>query len=401
MRASDWIDRFRRSAPWSRRHAVLLVCGGSYFAVRFAQVIVGPVIPRLVGTFPVSRGKLGLALTGMWIVYALLQLPSGALADRFGERAVVVTALALTACASLVLASAPTFPVFGAGVVCLGVGAGVYYNPATTLLASEFDVVGRAIGTHRIGGQVAGVVAPLLAASVGVRYGWRVAVGIGAVLTVVAGAAFLRTSSHTPPARPTASLEDLFDPGPIADLLARRHMRYTTFLASVVEFVGMASMAFLPVFLVEHHGVSEAWAGFAFAVFFGVSAILQPLGGWLSDRIGHDRTLAAQLTAGVAGYALLTAPVARPLAVPAVVFAGAAMTSTPVIQSRMLDGLSAAERGTGFGAFRTVYLLIGALGTTVVGSTADLAGWAVAFGLLAALFAVALAALVPALARPR
>jgi len=401
MTARDWRDWFRTSAPWSGPYAVLSVCAGSYFAVRFAQVVVGPVVPRLVETFAVSRGELGAALTGMWVVYALSQLPSGAFADRFGERAVVLAALALTACATLALASARTFPVFGLGVLGLGVGAGVYYNPATTLLTREFDGVGRAIGAHRIGGQVAGVVAPLVAASVGVRYGWRAAVAIGAALTVVAGAAFLRTTSPTAPARPTASLDDLFELRPIADLLARGHTQYTAFLGMVVEFVGMATMAFLPIFLVEHRGFPEAWASVAFAVFFGFSAVLQPLGGWLSDRIGRDRTLAVQLTLGVAGYALLAAPVARPLAVPAVVFAGAAMTSTPVIQSRMLDGLSAGERGTGFGVFRTVYLLVGALGTTVVGTTADLAGWAVAFGLQAALLGVALVALVATLARPQ
>ena len=41
---------------------------------------------------------------------------------------------------------------------------------------------------------------------------------------------------------------------------------------------------------------------------------------------------------------------------------------------------------SGFGLFRTVYLLIGASGTAAVGTAADVAGWAAAFGLLAAVF---------------
>ncbi len=54
----------------------------------------------------------------------------------------------------------------------------------------------------------------------------------------------------------------------------------------------------------------------------------------------------------------------------------------------MMDGLTGSTRATGFGLFRTVYLLLGATGTAVVGATADVAGWTGAFGLLSALLAV-------------
>jgi len=63
------------------------------------------------------------------------------------------------------------------------------------------------------------------------------------------------------------------------------------------------------------------------------------------------------------------------------------MSATPVVQSRMMDGLSETDQGTGFGLFRTVYLLVGASGTAVVGTAADFAGWNAAFGLLAAVCA--------------
>jgi hypothetical protein len=70
------------------------------------------------------------------------------------------------------------------------------------------------------------------------------------------------------------------------------------------------------------------------------------------------------------------------------------MSATPVVQSRMMDRLSEADQGAGFGLFRTVYLLVGASGTAVVGTAADLAGWGTAFGLLAAVYAGLLLSLV-------
>ena len=372
-------------AGWDSQHTLLSICVGSYFGVRFTQVVVGPVVPAVVSTFDVSRGALGTALTGMWVAYALSQLPSGVLADRFGERRVVLVALATVAGATLGLAGSPAFLAFGAALVLLGVGAGIYYNPATALLAREFGAVGRAVGTHRIGGQVAGVAAPLVAAAVGVEYGWRATVLVGAPVAGLAALLALRFVAPPPPARPTASVRDLFDPGDLAALLARPHTRYTTFVATLVEFVGLATMAFLPALLVGHHGLGSRPANLLFAVLFAATALFQPFAGWLSDRLGRDETLTLQAAAGVLGYAGLAAG-SRLLAVPAVLFAAVSMSATPVVQSRMIDGLSEADQGAGFGLFRTVYLLIGASGTAAVGTAADVAGWAAAFGLLAAVF---------------
>lgn len=380
-------------AGWSNRHTLLSACVGSYFGVRFAQVVVGPVVPDIVATFGVSRGAVGTTLTGMWVAYALSQLPSGVLADRFGERGVVLVALAITALAAFGLAGSPGFVPFGAALVLLGVGAGVYYNPATALLAREFGAVGRAVGTHRVGGQVAGVAAPLAAAAVSLRYGWRVTVLLGVPVAVLAALVLLRFVAPTSPVRPTASMRDLFDPGDLGALLARPHTRYTTFVATLVEFVGLATMAFLPALLVGHHGLPGRWANLLFAVLFGATALFQPLAGWLSDRLGRDETLILQAAGGVLGYAGLAAG-SPPLAVPAVLLAGVSMSATPVVQSRMMDGLSDADQGGGFGLFRTVYLLIGASGTAVVGTAADVTGWGPSFGLLAAVFATLLLSLV-------
>jgi MFS family permease len=377
---------------WGHRHTLLSACVGSYFGVRFAQVVVGPVVPAIVETFGVSRGTLGAALTGMWVVYALSQLPSGVLADRFGERGVVLVALGTTALAALGLAASPAFLPFGVGLVLLGVGAGIYYNPATALLAREFDPVGRAVGTHRIGGQAAGVAAPLAAAAVGLRYDWRTTVLVGVPLAVLAALLIARSIPPASPVRPGASIRDLFDPGDLASLLARPHARYTTFVATLVEFVGLATMAFLPALLLGHQGLPSRPANLLFAVFFATTALSQPLAGWLSDRLGRDRTLALQAAAGVLGFGAL-ATGSRLLVVPGVLLAGIAMSATPVVQSRMIDGLDESDQGAGFGVFRTVYLLLGASGTAVVGTAADVAGWAAAFGLLAVALAVVLLSL--------
>ncbi len=370
-----------RAGPWKPQYTVLSFCLISYFSIRFSQVLIGPIVPFVVTEFTVTHGQIGIALSGMWVAYACLQLPSGIFADRFGGYPVVLLALALTIGAVLLLASAPVFLVFGAATLMLGAGAGLYYNPATALLTRTFDEIGGAIGTHRIGGQIAGVSAPAVAAVVSVRFGWRITVLIGGAIVAIAVGIGLLKPMYRQPTRPGASIRELFGIRTFWRILRQPHNRNTTVMAALVNFVELAAMAFIPIFLIEQYGVSVRLASILFAVFFAVSAVCQPLSGAASDRIGRDNTILLLALLGVSGYGGLSLTTI-PFIIPFVVLAGISLSATPVLQARIMDNLDSKHQGKGFGLFRMCYLLVGATGTAVVGITADMGGWTVAFGLL-------------------
>ncbi|AXG08675.1 MFS transporter [Haloplanus rubicundus] len=383
---------------WNERYAALSVCVGSYFAVRLAQLLVSPVVPSLREAFGVSRGAVGAILTGMWLVYACSQAPSGAAGDRYGPRRVVLVALGCTAVAALALAAAPSLLTFGAFALLLGMGAGLYYTPATALLAARFEDVGRVIGVHRVGSQAAGLVAPALAALLGARFGWRVALGSGAIVAVVVlGAVLVGGRSRSRP-RPTTRTDGgaAVRPRTLVGVLSRPAVAFSTILAAVGEFAALTTVSFLPTFLVDHHGLPLPTAGALFGAYFVVVASLQPVSGWFSDRFGRDAVTAALFAAGAVGYATLALGSGLAAAVPAVALVGIAMAWGPPVQSRAVDALADAERGVGFGAVRTGYILVGALGPVVVGTLADGAGWGVGFGLLAGVLTLAAVALVGA-----
>ncbi|WP_251342196.1 MFS transporter [Haloplanus halophilus] len=381
------------SGGWDERHTALSVCVGSYFAVRLAQLLVSPVVPSLRETFGVTSGTVGAVLTGMWLVYAVTQLPSGAAGDRYGPRRVVLAALACTAVGAVALAAAPSLLAFAAFALLLGAGAGLYYTPATALLTDRFDATGGVIGVHRVGGQVAGLAAPVLATLLGARFGWRGVVGSGAL---VAAALVAVVVAGREGERPTATTDGgrTVDPRALVGVLSRPPVAFAVFLAVVGEFAALATVSLLPVFLVDHHGLSMARAGLLFSAYFVVVAAFQPVSGRASDLVGRETVVAVLFAAGAAGYATLALTTRLALAAPAVALVGAAMAWGPPVQSRAVDALADAERGVGFGLFRTGYILLGALGPLVVGSTADAAGWAVAVGLLAGLLGLTAAVLV-------
>jgi MFS family permease len=372
----------------SYRYVVLALCTLAFAATMVARLAISPVVPEVTATFSVSTGAVGLALSGMWAAYAVTQFPSGVLADRFGERQVILTAVGVTAAASVLLSLSPTFAVFALTVVGLGAGAGLHYSVATSFLARQFDDVGRAIGVHVAGGPLAGLVAPVAAAVVAARFGWRAAMLLGAAVAVPVFVLFWSRVRPTPAARPGAPMRSRFELGPLRELLARPEIRFTTAVAVGGAFCWQATASFLPAFLIGHHGYSAGAASALFSAYFVVHGATQPVLGGLSDRVGRDAAAALAFGIGIVGYGTLVAGSGLAV-VAAIPLVGVSMSWGAPVQTRFIDHLSEQERAAGFGLVRTVYMVLGSLGSVVVGSLADVAGWGVAFGGLLAVVAVA------------
>jgi YNFM family putative membrane transporter len=382
---------------WRYRHTALALCTLAFTATMVARLVISPLVPRITAEFGVSNATVGLALSGMWLAYALAQFPSGVLGDRYGERAVILTAVGATAVASLLIALSPSIGVFMLFTVALGAGAGLHYSVATTFLARQFDDIGRAIGVHVAGGPIAGLAAPPVAALVGSRYGWRVGILLGVAVAVPVFALFAWRVRPTEPLRPDQAMRERVALAPLVELLSRPPILYTTALATMGAFTWQATASFLPTFLDVGTGLSTGLSALLFSLYFLVHGGSQPVTGSLSDRFGRDATAVGTMSAGVVGYGLLVATARFDLGLGAIVAAvclvGVAMSWGAPIQSRFMDLLSDAERGAGFGLVRTAYMVLGASGSVVVGTLSEVAGWGAAFGLLAGVMALGLAAL--------
>ncbi|WP_101297865.1 MFS transporter [Halegenticoccus soli] len=379
---------------WQYRHTVLGLCTLAFFATMAARLAISPVVPDITAEFGVSNAAVGAALAGMWAAYACMQFPSGVLGDRFGERRVVLAAVGLTAVTSVLLALSPTFPAFLAFAVALGTGAGLHYSVATTFISKQFPNVGRAIGVHVTGGPLAGLLVPVAAAAIAVRANWRAALLLGTVAAVPVFFAFAARIRPTAPERPEQPMRQRFALAPLFGLLSRPEIAYTSALAVAGAFTWQATASFLPTFLQAYHGLSAAIASALFSLYFVVHGATQPLTGWLSDRFDRDAAATLTMGIGVVGYGLLAFGSGLVAFVAGVCLAGIAMSWGAPIQSRFIDLLSPEERGAGFGLVRTVYMVLGASGSVVVGALSDAFGWFVAIGLLVCVMAFGLAVLV-------
>jgi predicted MFS family arabinose efflux permease len=369
---------------WEYRHTVLALCVLAYFGIRFIEFALSLVFPDIVDALGTSILTIGVAVTASTLTYAVAQLPSGALGDRFGERTVVLGALGLTGIGGLLMSAAPTGGVVVLGMALVGAVSGAYYSPATTLLTDLFEGPGhgRAIGVHRIGAQVVGLTGPVVA-FVAAAYGWRTVplLAVAVVLSALVGfGLFVRSR---PPTRPDTSIRERVRPSNLADLLSRPDLAFTTAVAGFGQFVDTASFSFLPYLLRAYHGLSAELAGALFTLYFVAVAVSQPAAGWLADRFGRDAIAIVALGLGAVGYLSLLPRAMVVTTTVAIVLVGFGMGWSPPVQSRAIDRLPAADRSLGFGLVRTVYIALAGLCGIVVGGAVTVGGWASAISILA------------------
>ena len=379
-------------------------------------------------TFQVSKSEIGLALTGMWAMYALLQFPSGLLADRVGAHRVVVAALALTGIASGLLAAAPSFHSFALFVVVLGAGAGLYFTVGTLLLTRSFERRGAVLGVHSAGGPTAGLIVPPVAATIAVSYNWHVAILIGATLSLLALVLFLSriypqaqassddagrddqlnaTESDGGSDASECDINGQVEPVPpsaletIARLVRRPEVLYLTLIGVIVSYAWQAFTSFFPTFLVESHSFTVPEASLAFGVVFLLSALAQPTWGRLADRFSSETVLALLLSVAALGLGTVLIVHHVVLTVLGIGLLGLGMSWGGVLQSRFMELFSNNERGSAFGLVRTIYMLLGAAASFVTGSLTDRFGWSIAYGLVVGLLAIVVLSLVVRVARSR
>ncbi|MEF8774463.1 MAG: MFS transporter [Halobacteriales archaeon] len=372
--------------------ALGVVAAGNFVQLG-SRFLVGALVPLVLTEFETGKSAVGLALTGMWAIYALGQFPSGVLADRFGERRLLIAGLVGTVVGMALIAVAPSLPLFALAVLTLGAGTGLYFAPGSSLLTRLFEDAGGPLGWLTAAGAVAGVVYPTLGNAVGVRYGWEVAAGLASVVAVPVLLGTLVATPTPEPANSARRLGAAVDLDRIRATLARPAVAYTTLLAVLVSFTFQGFTSFFTTFLVEYRGLDPGTAGIFFGGVFGISSLAQPVGGWLSDRTSRDLALGISITIAASGLiVLLSVGGWQGVLAGSAVF-GVGLSWPGTIQARIMDRFEDAERGYGFGLVRTVYMLLGASGSVVVGTAASVGGWQLGYAVPVAVLATALLAL--------
>ncbi|MGA5898370.1 MFS transporter [Streptomyces venetus] len=247
----------------------------------------------------------------------------GTVADRHGRRAALTVTILLMGGSSLLVGLTPTYAAVGvlAPVILVlarllqGLSVGGEFAASTTFLVesagpgrrglfSSFQYVSTTIG-QLVASGVATLLVDTLSDGQMNGWGWRVPFVLGAVLSLVGF--WIRQG-----AQETRSEEQQQAPRPGLFEALRRHPRESLLICGITAGGTIAYYtwtSYLPTYAELNAGIEKSDALLAGTISLAFFAVLQPLGGLLSDRFGRRPLL---LFFGL-GFALLSVPLLHAL----------------------------------------------------------------------------------------
>jgi MFS transporter, ACS family, glucarate transporter len=246
------------------------------------RVCISVLAPQLGAEFHFSETQMGLIFGAFSFSYAMFQAPWGMFADRRGARQLVAAVLLSWSVFTGLTAAAWSFASMFVFRLLFGISEAAL-SPAIASAFSEYVYPERrstAFGFFLAGGRVGGMLAPLLATALLLRYGWRSVFLILAVSGLFVLPAWLRgfpCASYTPDSAPKQKTR-------------LPHSQYR----SVILLVAVATMytmmwqfyaTWYPTYLLQSRGFSLQKAGVYTSLPFLFGLVATSLGGLLSDAL--------------------------------------------------------------------------------------------------------------------
>ncbi len=355
-------------------------------------------MPILAQAFGLSYAQVGIIRAANNCASSLLEMPSGVLAERFGERRLLVFGLICAGAGYLCLSFATGLWTILLSLLVLGTGGAFQHALSSSLISNSYDAGTRrsALGIYNSSGDVGKLLfSGLFGLATGIGVAWQgVVAGLAAIALLVALFVFYglrgtdggRDKGETSAPKLAARSRDWG----IEDRQGFMALCLTVFLDTAVQ----TSFLVFVVFVVADKGVATHLAAFA-VVLTLIGGIFGKAGcGYLAQRIGIRSAfvLAQCATAlGIVAVALGT-PMAAFALLP--VLGMFLQGSTSITYGAIADLISSNRQSRGFAMIYTVSSLSAIVGPTVFGVLSDYSGLGTA---MLAMAAISLLAIPPSL----
>ncbi|MGH8783280.1 MFS transporter [Paraburkholderia sp.] len=277
------------------------------------RTVLSAAAPRLQAEFHLSSIEMGIVMSAFFWSYALLQLPAGALADRFGQKIVLGGAVLWWSLATAATGLASGFKSLVALRVMLGIGeAGAY--PSNAGIASRwFPPTERATvaGIFDSGSKFGGAVGLPLVAWMLAVFNWKLTFAISGALGLAWCLVWIVVFKNSPAEHKRVNAGELShiragtdrrgndEPAPTVPWYALfRHRNVWAMCIGffMINYNSYFFITWLPTYLVKERGMSLMEMGFMASLPLVCSMVFEVLGGWASDRIHASGRLSLTAT---------------------------------------------------------------------------------------------------------
>ena len=348
------------------------------FLTMLDNTVVTVAAPSIARDLAAPLTSLEWVANGYLLSYAGLLLAGGRLADRYGNRAVLLAGIAVFTAASAAAGLAREVGFLIAARVVQGAGAALLVPATLAVVAASTERERlRAAAAWTVAGAVALAAGPVVGGVLSQHLHWswifliNLPVGLAALAAAryVAGGAGRRRASE-----------------PAAGLLGIRAYR-GGLIVQVLWGLGVTGVSFATSFYLQDvRGFGPVAAGLAFVPVAVAVAVGAPIAQRLMPRHGSARTVAAGLALVGAGIAVLAmASSSTPVLLTAFAMIGFGSALTVPLAAVVLAAAPPNRAGTAAGVFAVARELSGVLGVSGVGFVVAAGGYPLGLAAAAAL----------------
>ena len=283
-----------------RTHVSLSLLALVYIFSFIDRQVIAVLIEPIKHEFGATDTQMGL-LSGLafGLLYALLGVPVGKLADTYNRRNIVAVCCGLWSLATLACGMAAQFWQLLLARMSVAIGEAGGMAPSISIVSDLYPKERRsfAISLFMMGPNLGVLIGLALGAWIAQNYGWRVtfaAFGIPGMLLALLvwwwvqeprrGGFEVAAAPAPQPAATSAERESLWQQ--VGRLLRLKAFRRLALACGFAGLVGYGYSVWIPSFLVRSHGLSLAHAGLLFGVASGTGAVVGAMfAGWWCDRL--------------------------------------------------------------------------------------------------------------------
>lgn len=348
-----------------------------WFLILSGRYSISALLPQIKEQLQFSYTQAGIALTAMWLFYALFQFPSGILSDVKGRKITIIIAMMVFSFSYLLIGLSVHYYLFFLALILLGIGSGGCPSASISMITDIFkENRGKALGIRSSAGSLAYIV-PVVATLIAGVYGWHVFFFLWAAVSFFSMYLFYKKTQESTVLPENFSIKERIVDG--VTIFRHRKIQLMFVLNLFISIVWISYMSFFPAYLQEEKFFTPLYSSISLAILGIIGFILKPFIGSLSDRYNKKILIMCLSTLTGLGTLALIYTTSTVMIFFIIPFLSLISAVFPIVSSYLLGQWGDKGRAGKLGFYRSSFILLASPSSALVGFIADKYSFDVSF----------------------
>ena len=350
-------------------HKALICVSLAWFLVLSGRYSISNLLPEIAADLNFSWTAAGLAMTLMWLIYALTQFPSGILSDIKGRKIIILIAMSIFSISYVLVGLSVNFLMFFLALILLGFGTGAYPAVGISMITDIFKTRrGKALGIRDSAGSLA-YIAPIIAASVAATYHWRSFFFLWAGICGISVIIFYKGTFESTTLPDKVSIKERVIDG--VKVFKSKNVQLVFVVNLLIAITWISYMSFFPSLLIVEKGFTAMQAAIALGILGLGGFIFKPIIGSLSDK--YNKKIIILILCIITAFGTLAIiQIKNIYLIYLISFIPALATAIfPIISSHLMDRFEEKGRAGKLGFYRSLLIVLASPASSIIGILAD------------------------------